>query len=668
MRSVPMTVSRGLNTRGGVGVKPGWLLAARNSRYLPGDTQGRLWALLGRSKFNSAALPANGKAIFPFYIDGGASYLVAHAGDSLYEASLAQVGTFTLAKALGGASSRGVPFSYLKSLYYPAGPTADLGFWTRQVSGWVKGGHRTPTATFGAANQGSGSFASTTAVLYTYRIYDNTTGTESTHGPTVTKALFNTILAVRLTFAAGVTVNGERGTHLRIYRSLLGEPAGKLYRIDGSGDGIPLATVTPGYFFDDSTSNVNALLFGLVQSDGEEASQSWAEYGGPPPKARGGTIFDDTACLWGVPGFESRLFYSAKGLPECYPVDFDGLYQYYLTFSTAKQDVLMLCKQAGPYLLVFNRNSVFRVLTFPTYADAGFNRKVQDTLSPDHGCASFWGADSFGIGTQESSYCIYVSREHGPMLTNGVSDRPIMDTANWLGIVNKAAMDQIVVRNYPTLQETFIFYPGKGSSFCNQALIADYSTLTAAGAAGAAFGSVAALGLRVTGPIDVQGDDAFLGWCPDTERFYIVSSQSPYVYVQDSGAIDEQQNTNAAGDIRIEWDLPAIRLSRSLFRTTGAARVGVEGLSGTAKTIGVTVIATDGVEEYSETDTLQLGPGATDDAAQAGITGNSHRLQLRYTGPTGSNYDEADAACAPCIESVEWEAGAEGTQKRMSGA
>jgi hypothetical protein len=504
-------------------------------------------------------------------------------------------------------------------------------------------------------------------VVYTYRIYDNTTGTESAHGPTVTKTTFNTLLAVRLTFAAGVSVSGERGTHLRIYRSLLGEPAGKLYRIDGNGDGIALASCTPGYFFDDSTDNVTALINGLVQADGEEASLSWAEYGGPPPKARGGMVFNDHGALWGVPGYESRVFYSAQGLMECYPVDFDGLYQYYLTFSTSKQDRVMLCRPAGPYMLVLNENSIFRVLSLPTYQDAGFNRKVQDVLTQDHGCASFWGADSFGIGTQESSYCIYVSREHGPMLTNGVSDRPIMSLANWLSIVEPAALDKTVVRNYPTMQETWIFFAAKGSSTVNQALIADYSSLAVAGPGSAAYGSVGSLGLRVTGPVDVQGDDAFLGWAPDGQHFYLVSASSPYVYVQDNGKVDEQANTNAAGDIRLEWDVPAVRLAGDVFRTVCSPRVAVSGACGTAKQLTASVVVTDGVEEYTETDVVQIGPGETDDAALSALAGNSHRLEIRYTGPTGSTYDPDDTNCAPCLEGVTWEPGSVGRQKRMSG-
>jgi hypothetical protein len=657
----------GLNTRGGKHARPGYLLKARNSRYLPGDTTNRLWALLGRSLFNSTALAANAKAIFPFYIDGGASYICAHAGDSIYEAPLGLTGAFTLAKALGGASSRGVPFSYLNKLFYPSGPSADLGFWTRQTSGWVKGGHRTPTATFIATNQGSGTFASTTDVVYTYRLYDNTTGTESAHGPTVTKTAFNTIVSVRLAFATGVAVNGERGTHLRIYRSLLSEPAGKLYRVDGNGDGIALASVIPGYTFDDSCSNVTALIQGLVQSDGEEATLAWAEYGGPPPQARGGMVFNDHGVLWGVPGRESQVLYTAQGLMECYPVDFDGVYQYYLVFSTSKQDKVMLCRPAGPYMLVLNQNSIFRVLTLPTYQDAGFSRKVQDVLTVDHGCCSYWGADSFGIGTEESSYCIYVSREHGPMLTNGVSDRPIMDQADWLSLVEKSALGQIVVRNYPTMQEAWIFLPGKGSQTCNMALVADYSAMAGRGA-GVEYGSTGSLGLRITGPVDVQGDDAFLGWCSDKERFYLVSSSSPYVYVQDSGSADAQANTDSQGDISLEWGLPRIRLGASPFRTGELARVAVEAGAGSKKTFAVEVATQDGVEEYFEDDTVQVGPGETADAAMAASTGNSHRVTLSYLGPTGSTYDESSPDCAPSLRAVSLEVGSLGQQKRMSGS
>jgi hypothetical protein len=253
------------------------------------------------------------------------------------------------------------------------------------------------------------------------------------------------------------------------------------------------------------------------------------------------------------------------------------------------------------------------------------------------------------------------------MLTNGVSDRPIMDKANWHNLVEKSALDQIVVRNYPTKQEVWIGYPPKGSSVVTKALIADYSTFAQRGA-GIGYGSTETLGIRVTGPVDVRMDDAFLGFCSDGPRFYLASNGGVGVYVQDSGSIDAQQNTNAAGDIELEWDVPAVRLGGSVFRTGQAARVAVEGHSGSAKTFDVNVVVTDGVEEYSEADVLQIGPGETDDAATAALTGNSHRLEIGYTGPTGSTYDEADPDCAPRLSAVTWEVEAIGRQKRMSGA
>jgi hypothetical protein len=181
------------------------------------------------------------------------------------------------------------------------------------------------------------------------------------------------------------------------------------------------------------------------------------------------------------------------------------------------------------------------------------------------------------------------------------------------------------------------------------------------------YGSSSALGIRVTGPVDVQTDDAFLGWAPDGEHFYLVSANSPYVYVQDNGSVDAQLNTDSSGNIRLEWGIPAIRLSGNTFGTNRAERVAIEGSCGVAKTLTATIIATDGVEEYTVTDTVQLGPGETDDAAMAAISGNSHRVELDYTGPTGSNYDPEDASCAPCLGGVTWEVGAAGRQKRMSG-
>lgn len=681
-------VSLGLNTRSGKGPRPGYLLKARNSRYLPGDTSGRLWAVLGRTLFNADGFPAGSsgpaaddgvlKAIFPYYAEDGSAFVVAHKGGWLFEAPMGATGSFVekrlITTGFGGApllaTPRGIPFSYRNKAYYPSGPDPQLGLsmnlWARDPSGWVQAGFSSLFLyLFTAAPFGAGTYASTTQVLYTYRYYQSSTGAESAHGPVVTQAPFSGAQSVRLTFAGGVQGMTERDTHVRIYASLLSEPAGKLYRVDAGGNGIVLP-IAPGATVDISTDNITALINGVVPADGEEASLSWAEYGGaPPPGIVGGEIFANRACVWGVFGHEDRVYYSAGGQPELFPVDFDGQYQYYLTFSTSKQDRVMVCRNAGPYLLVFNQNSIFRVLSLPTYADAGFTREVQDTLTRDHGVCSRWAADTFGIGPEESSWCIYVSREHGPMITNGVSDRPILDRADWLGRVNKEALDQVVVRNYPTMQEVWIFYPPKGQERNTEAVIIDYSTFAIG--VGSSFTGTSFAGLRITGPVDVKADDAFLGWAATGEAFYLASSTPPYLYIQDSGPVDEQQNIDADGGIPLEWSIPTIRLAGTPFRTASLQRVAVEGVAGTQRVVNVTMYAQDGVEEYSVDDVVALGPGDTDDSATAGISGNSHRVDLALSGPSGSTYDEESADCAPGLLAVDLEWSSIGTQRRSSG-
>lgn len=650
---------RGLTLRSGKQAPNGYMRKTRNSRFLAGDPNARLFALLGRSSFNTAAITehsaADGetlKTLFPYFVDGGTSKLIAHVGGALYEADLGATGTFAEAYEIDAdlATPVGTPAGYKTLLYYPVGAS---GFFTRSTSGWRRGGHRNMTDTFTTAPQGSGSFESSTEIHYIIRLYSTVTGTESFHSAVVAQALFSGAASIRLTFASGITAPDDIATHARIYRTFLDEPAGVYTRVDPQmtgyvdGLGLPLALFTAGFTVDDDATNTEAQINGQAQFvDGQEGTIAWAEYGGEPPAARGGIIFKDHLVLWGIPGRETEIICSARGYPEAFPVDFDGDYQYFLRMSTTKQDFIQAGALAGNFLCVGTEQSVFRISTIPTYADPGFDRIVQDTLTTETGFAGPEAVCSFGIGDQEAQWMIFVSREHGPMLSNGLSCEPIQLGLGWNDLVAPDAMEDVICRNYPLRQEVWIGYSD------TEALILSYAEMSK-------------YGVRCTGPVDVDMDAACYGVGNDkVARFYIADAER-LAYVQDSGSTDEQQNTNEDGDIEVVWRTPRSFLSGK-SRKARVQRGFLNGGSGVEREFSVEHTYLDGRESYSVLDKVMVGPEETADSYHAGVAGQAHEVELTYAGPTGSSYDENEEpeSVPPFLSEVVWEWGSGGRQAR----
>lgn len=679
MRPFVQRPDRGVSLGTGLRAWRKMWLRARNCRYLPTDPSGRLWTLLGRAFFNSADYPAaaapaaddlTAKRIFPYHSDSGTSKLCLHQGGAIEEADLGETGAFSEAYAITtGASSAGQPSAWKDLLFYPTGPT---GLLLRAAAGWAKAGHPIPQDQFNIDVEATGPpwcEARTFNTQYTFRIYDENYDTESVHGWIAQRGVFgaDTISAVVLRFINGITAPDGFGTHVRIYSTLVDEPPGVFYRIDGLDEGIPIADFVPGYEFLHVTevnldSNIDAQINGTVRADGEEGTPTWAEHGGPPPLGTGAIMFQNRLVIWGVPGREQDLLYSALGYPWAFPMDFgsgtltavpDPTYQYFLTMASDQPDVVIVCRLAGPYLLAFGKFAIFRISVLPSFAFPGFDQVVQDLLSSEHGCVGELAAATFGIAgsdqRDEPLQCVYVSREHGPMLTNGVYDIPIVQHLAWDQIADPAYMDQTVCLNKPDTQEVWIYYTPMGETRNTQALIISYAEIERSG-------------LRITWPVDVKCDHATYGSGNDgVDRMYQMVADDRRVYVQDSGTTDAQKNYNPGGDVRIE-----VESGREFTRgTTGKVRVTramVNGQSGPERILTAKFLSLDGREEYTVQDMPRVGPGETSDAAMVNQAGQCVRCRLEFTGPTGSTYDEDDAACALCIDSVEYEVDAAGRQ------
>jgi hypothetical protein len=639
----------------------GGLLLARNARFLPADD--RLWALLGRSKFNANPVPASSapvatddlvmKGLFSVEFDGAGGKLVCHKGGALFDSDLDGAGEFSVGFVIATQASdivpRGIPAAYrgandLTNWHYPVGRTnfKTLRYLVvRTNSAYRWGGHVKPNAAFTMSNQGSGTFSSSTPLLYGIRIYDSGTGTESQLGTTVAFTPSGTAQYSRLTFAAGVALQAaELGTHLRLYRTLLNEAQGIMYRIDGTGNGIALGSTVPGYTFDDDATNVESQLMGTVRADGQEGTVAWAEHGGAPPKAGACIVFDESMVYYDLFDRKSDIIYSATGYPESCPVDADGQYAYFLRMESDRDDQVVACTKTGGYLLVFGRSAIYRVSKLPTLEDPGFTRRLQDQLTDDHGCVGRFAAASFGIGTDQAQHTLYVAAEHGLMLTDAVSTKQIVPWSDLISLIEPSRASSIQLTNYSSKQELWLAYTPVGGTKNTQAMIVDYSAMST-------------IGIRVTGPVDVKAEMMHHARGTDGVcRLYLADDTSRIVYVQDSGSTDKQENTNAAGDIQLDWQLG--RSMGNQNRLHHVHRLFAYGDSGVTRAFSVIHQSLHGKYEESVTEQCEIGPGETSDEVYIEQAGQGFRTTFTYLGPTGTTYSPNDIGNPPALESVDY--------------
>lgn len=657
----------------------GSLFRARNARYLPGDG-GRLWALLGRSKYNALPVPASSvpasdddtsKHIAAVNFDDGTGYLIVHKGASLFEGSLVASGSFAEARKLFTGSAapantpRGWSESYLDTFYYVAGQEGLTDHsWARTSAGWRRMGFRLDTATWvftlSEVNPGSGSITSTEDVTYLIRLYDDSKDIESRviHSATLSNLDAD---AVRLTFTNAITLaSGEIGTHIRVYRSLLDEPAGIYYRVDPqmagyeSGKGLPLSLfASAGATVDDSASNTQAQINGTVRADGEEGTLAWAEHGGEVPKAGGQVVFRDTMVWWDVQGRPGDLLYSAKGFVEQCPVNLDGTYQYFLPITTGEVDRVLFCAVAGERLVVFTGTSIHRITQLPTYADPGFSRDQQDEVSTQDGICGKRAGAAFGLRPDAAQLILYVSPVHGPSVTDGVWKKQLIPSLDWQSLVDPTKLADVEVVDYPKFQELRIFYTPTGGNSNTQAIIVSYAGMEQGGGVP---------DYRVTWPVDVKSLAAVYATATDSVRRMWILDSEHFVWVEDSGSTDGQKNYNAAGDIRLEWYTARDDMG-SLAHAEYVGRGMVYGTSGVERTFTFKHYALDGDDDYGVEDTAKVGAGELVDEYDADAGGQAHRVEIEYQGPTGSSYDEG-ASQAPGIREIQWEVQRQGPQSR----
>lgn len=679
-------VNQGVRRRGGMiarqrstSAATGGLIRATNARYLPGDPD-TLWGLLGRAAFNANPIPVASvqppdhaivKKIFPIFHDDGTMKLVLHMGGALYEADLDAAGEFEEEAIVASSSLDNTPAGEVVAYreegddgrgdmwLYMIGDTGRGAYsaWSRTADGiWHRAGHQPPVEVFIVAASGGDTF-STTEVHYTCRLYDSFSDEESSHGPVVVLAAASGG-TVTLTFPAGVTKplgnSQEKGTHLRIYRTLRDEVAGVYYRVDGDDEGIALADITAGYVFTDSTSNEDSQTNGRVRADGIEGEIAWAEHGGPIPPGDGVTVFQEHTLVWGVDGFEDRVFASAQGHPEQFPVDFEGEYAYFIPFRSKKRDRVLKVVPMGPSLaIVAGETAIFRLRHVPTYTDPGFDRNVLELITDEHGVCGKKAIAPFGLNAKQAQGVIYVSREFGVMITDGLGCDQIIPEMDFHSLIEPTRWEAVEVVDYPLYQEVWIYYTPRGGSSNTEAICLDYSMVQEEKG-----------WFRVTWPIEVKEVSSCFAFGSDGIGRLYIADASGNVFVQDSGTTDAQKIVNAQGHLRFRWYTERYALAGQgvpvhIYRGFAYGRSGIE------RTFTLRHYALDGSEEWDSTDKVTFGGNASEgsDTFWCNQAGQAFRVELEFTGETGSSYEDG-ADQAPGLLELEFEPIASAKQGR----
>ncbi len=239
---------------------------------------------------------------------------------------------------------------------------------------------------------------------------------------------------------------------------------------------------------------------------------------------------------------------------------------------------------------------------------------------------------------------IYVSREFGLILTDGLGATQLVPDLDIHTLIDPAFWDTVEVVDYPKYQEVWVFYTPTGGTFNSEGICIDYSRLQQERG-----------WFRVTWPIEVRHVSACFAFGTDgVGRLYIINP-SGMVFVQDSGTTDDQKIVNASGHQRFQWYTERYSLGGQGV-PVHILRGFAYGRSGTERTFAVRHFALDGSEEWESNDKLTLGGTVSEgsDTFWCNQASQAFRLEMEFTGLTGSSYEDG-ANQAPGLTELEFE-------------
>lgn len=549
---VPIRTDRGVNLSSPNSVlEAGELEIARNCHYPPETTT--LTKIAGRSNFGALGTSRSVTGLVWSRFRSGSAFLVVSDGTSILTAPSGFTGSWTSRASglTGGGYMDGAYFAAKDRLYLFDGVNRGRvfdGSTIRTV------GLLTPTSSGAISylSNGGSRYSAGATFYYTHTEYDSTNDRESPAPAAVKNSASADSGTFRYVFPTSAA-NGSDFDKYRLYRTQNGGkvfyriaeiPKANLRYYDGDdtealGNSAESETVYGTDFKTVSDQFLSTLP--TLNMVGEPLIGNYITVNGAPPIGSIVLEFDGSLCVAGVPGFPHDLYFSEAGYPE----NFSSAS--FVRVPAARGEQITGGIKANDRLLLFTRNSIWRLNYLPRVTDPGFGlgqSRLEEVGKDEPGCVAKRSAVNFGVG-QPNNRAFYLS-ERGPMMTDGYSTLALNQDLDWSSrLVNTGAMERAVAVNFPKYQQIWLCVPSKESSLPDHAWIYHYHPM---------HQKRPPVG-KWTGPVSVRCLSAAVAYDLGTESRLFVgdTDSSGKVYLCDTGTADDQNADDSTGKIDWEW-------------------------------------------------------------------------------------------------------------------
>jgi len=528
-------VDKGLVTsRDASTLTKGEMSRADDSYYEPNDPG--LWKVNGRTQFNSTKEPGQIVGFRFLEFDGDVDdAFVLHFGQNYRVASAGKTGSFAdLKSGLSGGETmdsvhynnshfllNGVDRNFTATTVGSNGTTISLPDSTSSYFHGMTANTSIPVLSddgLGAGFQlADGNFV-TYWVEERYKVGD----------VIVKRSIADTSTTVTLTNSTGGNVTyTPRITHATMDNADATHWA--LYSTAGGGlfpTGAEISEVALGVTFIDDLRTTNgaplpsgatyevwvANIFGTTQ-----VTPRW----GPPPIATTGDVFEDSLVLNDISD-PSLIKYSFPDSPHAFPA-FN-----FIRFETREHDEVKVIRRMGSVIMIGLRNSLWMVRILPRPEDAQFNTtRVKQQVEGALGVVGTYAATTFSYG--QGLRFAYVS-VGGVVVANEASWDVIDDDIDWRNTVEIDLLSSAVLKDNPKKYRLELYYTPKGGTSNTEALYYHYHPFHSKGGGGS-------FRAKVTGPINVKGDDADIATLGTDKRMFTASVAQ--LFLEDEGSGDE---------------------------------------------------------------------------------------------------------------------------------
>lgn len=531
-------------------LKRGELRIARNSHYIPGNSQ--LYKLNGRSLYGSVGTQVTGLGWCRFR--SGSGYVFASAGNAYYSGPLGTFGAFTSrASGLSGVGKMvSVYDQKTNRAFFDDGVNATR-VWDGAASSMRLAGLTRPasgTLTFLA--NGTTAYTAGVTFYYCHTEVDDTSDPDNAieSPPSTPVSLASSAASGTFKYAVSALANAST-TKINVYRTQNGGAV--FYRI------AQFASSNVRYYDGDDTEALgnsidNDTQWGFKTVDdgflstreiipmvGTPILGNYISVNGTLPIGNISGLFQNSRYVAGVSSFPTHLYFSPPGQPEFMaPTSF-------IEVPGGNGEPISGAGTANDRLVLFTQNSIHRLNAFPLPIDPGFGlgSSSLEEVSKDHGALSKNSIINFGVGGSNNQI-FYVS-ESGPMITDAYNTLPLNKDLDWSSRwLNKGMLSKCVARRYAKNHQIWLFLASKDSMTLDYALIYHYHPDHMK------YGPIG----KWTGPVHVRcGAATSLSEETAEGRLLVADSNSSgNVYCEDQGEGDAQFYDDPDGKIAWEWE------------------------------------------------------------------------------------------------------------------